>query len=86
MARRAQAAALLLAALKRDNDELEEHPEYYLEAAAAMLAELLEAEPRRARSLAYNLPRNPMIRRQLLRCATPPPPLCHRKRGQRMQG
>ena len=68
--RRAQAAALLLAALKRDNEDLEEHPEYYLEAAAEMLAEELEADPKRARSLAYLLPRNQRIRRMLLRCAS----------------
>ena len=70
------AAPLLLAALKRDNDDLAEHSEEYLRAVAELLVEQLEHAPKRARSVAYNLPRNPRLRRALLSGALTPRGLC----------
>ena len=69
----------LLAALKKDNPDLAEHPEVFLVAASRMLAEELEAAPdtkRRARSLAYNLVANQSLRRSLLSGALTPKDLC----------
>ena len=63
------AASVLLAALKRDNAELDEHPEAYVEALAKLLAKSLTPGPtlaKRVRSLAYNLSRNQPLRRELL--------------------
>jgi len=70
------AASLLLTALKRDNAELNEHSEAYLIALAEMLAERLEDAPKKARSLAYNLPRNQRLRRDLLSGALTPAQVC----------
>ena len=70
------AAAPLLAALKRDNTSLREHSEAYLVALAEMLAEHLGADARRARSLAYNLPRNERLRQALLSGAKTPREVC----------
>ena len=59
------ASAAVLAALKRDNSELAEHSEAFLEATAELCAEHAST-PKHARSLAYNLGRNVRLRRQLL--------------------
>lgn len=72
----AAAASLLLAALKRDNDHLDEHAEVFLVATAELLAEGVQGQPRRARSIAYNLPRNEPLRRALLSGALTPRELC----------
>ena len=64
MAAHPKIEAAMCEALKRDNADLSEYSEEYLAALAEMLAERLDAK--RARSLAYNLPRNPEIRRALL--------------------
>ena len=66
------ASSLLLAALKRDNSDLREHPEIYVAEVATMLAEAIAQNPKRARSMAFNLPRNPTLRRQLLAGAITP--------------
>jgi|EP00900_Chrysochromulina_parva_P003623 hypothetical protein len=75
----AAATALLLSALKKDNPDCAEYPDIFLEATAAMLAEVLEAAPnmaKRVRSLAYNLTRNQSLRRELLSGAMLPAALC----------
>lgn len=73
------ARALLLSALKSNNPDIEEYPEDYCVAVAAMLAEELEGAPqvaKRVRSLAYNLTQNHELRRDLLSEAVSPSELC----------
>lgn len=62
---------MLLAALKRDNANLDEHPEEYFIALSEMLAIELEAQApsntaKLVRSLAYNLQQNDPMRQELL--------------------
>ena len=68
--------ALLLAALKRDNPDLDEYHEGYLQALAKTLSQELQAVPARVRSLAYNLPRSPAHRKQLLNGTLSPMQFC----------
>ena len=68
--------ALLLAALKRDNPDLDEYHEGYLRALAKTLSQELQAVPARVRSLAYNLPRSPAHRKQLLNGTLSPMQFC----------
>ena len=72
----AAASSLLLAALKRDNPDLAEYTEEYLIATADVLADRLPGQPKRARSIAYNLPRNHSLRRALLSGELTPLEVC----------
>jgi hypothetical protein len=72
----AAASRLMLDALKRDNADLAEYSEAFLVATADMLAERLPGQPKRARSIAYNLPRNETLRRALLSGTLAPRELC----------
>ena len=72
----AVASSLLLSALKRDNPDIDEHTEAYLLCTADMIADHLPDQPKRARSIAYNLPRNPELRRALLAGELTPLELC----------
>ena len=66
----------LLNSLQRDLPNAEEYSENYLAAAAELLAEYSESTPKKARSLAYNLPRNSQLRHDFLSGALPPSELC----------
>ena len=65
-------SSVLLAALQKDNRDLDEHPVEFLQAAAQMLAEEVErlapigGAAKRIRSLAFNLANNHRLRRDLL--------------------
>lgn len=74
-----QAHALLLAALRKDNADLAEHPEVYVDTVVRMLVETLErgqATAKRVRSLSFNLARNQTLRARLLSGAILPSALC----------
>ena len=77
-----RSATVLLNALKRDNADLDEHPEEYLAALAQMLAAGIEAHTaptataKRVRSLAYNISRNIPMRRALLSGSLNPGDAC----------
>ena len=66
----------LLNSLQRGLPNAEEYSENYLAAAAELLAEYSESTPKKARSLAYNLPRNSQLRHDFLSGALPPSELC----------